>query len=200
MIPDRSSERNIWYGEYMSIPEIVPLLVSFLLGMCVMAFAAYIKAERRKRVLQEDVSRLADGKLDKFVNERGNEELPHRKHRGIVPPEINKPWEVPPAAIKKPRVVSIEKRECRFDEKRQRFVKYCTLLDEFHRKNNEIFTLQFHPIMNRFLASNSVKNETDRNHAIVEFNREVQLLFNQLYEEQQKVNSCLLYTSPSPRD
>ena len=73
-----------------------------------MAFAAYIKAKRRKRVLQEDVSRLADGKLDKFVNERGNEELPHRKHRGIVPPEINKPWEVPPAAIKKPRVVSIE--------------------------------------------------------------------------------------------
>jgi hypothetical protein len=42
--------------------------------------------------------------------------------------------------------------------------------------------------MNRLLASNSVKDETDRNRAILEFNREVQSLFNQLYEEQQKVN------------
>jgi hypothetical protein len=42
--------------------------------------------------------------------------------------------------------------------------------------------------MNRFLASNSVEDKTARNRAIVEFNREVQVLFNQLYEEQQKVN------------
>ena len=66
---------------------------------------------------------------------------------------------------------------------------YFTLLDEFHRKNNEIFTLQFHPIMNRFLASNSVNDETDRNRAIHEFNREVKNLFNRLYEEQRKVSS-----------
>jgi len=43
--------------------------------------------------------------------------------------------------------------------------------------------------MNRFLASNSAKDKTVRNSAIAEFNREVQSLFNQLYEEQQKVNS-----------
>ena len=43
--------------------------------------------------------------------------------------------------------------------------------------------------MNRFLDSNSVKDINARNRAIHEYNEEVQNLFNQLYEEQHKVNS-----------
>jgi len=175
----------------MSVIEILPMILSFLLGMCVLYFTAYSKAKRKNKALQEAVSRLEDENkqvLAKYVAEKEKNESPSRKQR-FVPAESKKLWDISPAAINKPHVVDIEKRECRFDEKRQRFVKYFTLLDEFHRKNNEIFTLQFHPIMNRFLASNSVKDEADRNHAIVEFNSEVQSLFNQLYEEQQKVNS-----------
>lgn len=176
----------------MSVIEIALLLLSFILGMCVLYFTAYSKAKRKNRALQEAISRLEDEKQkvqDKYIAEKEKNESPRRNQRGFVPAEIKKQWEVPPAAIKKPRAFSIEKRECWFDEKRQRFVNYFTLLDEFHRKNNEIFTLQFHPIMNRFLTSNSVTDETNRNRAVLEFNSEVQLLFNQLYEEQQKVNS-----------
>jgi hypothetical protein len=123
------------------------------------------------------------------VTENEKNELPRRKQRGFVSAEINNQPEIAPAEIKKPLALGIEKRECPYDEKRQQFVNYCTLLDEFHRKNNTIFTLQFHPIMNRFLASNSVEDKIARNHAILEFNGEVQWLFSQLYEEQQKVNS-----------
>jgi len=176
----------------MAVTEIVPLIFSFLLGMCVLYLTAYSKAKRKNRALQEAVSSLEDENkkvLAKYVAEKEKNESPRRNERGFVPAEIKKQWDVPPAAIKKSRAVGIEKRECRFDEKRQRFVNYFTLLDEFHRKNNEIFTLQFHPIMNRFLASNSFKDEADRSRAVLEFNSEVQLLFNQLYEEQQKVNS-----------
>jgi len=165
----------------MSVSEIVPLLVSFLLGMCVMAFAGFLKAKRSKRALLEGVSKLADKQpiaLSADCSKARVIEYPQFRQQDI-------------AAVDKikPRVVGIVKRECRFDEKRQQFVNYFTLLDEFHRKNNEIFTLQFHPIMNRFLASNSAKDKTARNSAIAEFNREVQALFNQLYDEQQKVIS-----------
>ena len=172
--------------------EIVPLILSFLLGMCVLYFTAYSKAKSKNRALQEAVSRLEDEKqkvLAKYVTEKEKSELPRRKQRGFVSAEIKNQWEIPPAEIEKPLAVGIKKRECPYDEKRQQFVNYCTLLDEFHRKNNAIFTLQFHPIMNRFLVSNSVEDEIARGRAILEFNREVQALFNQLYEEQQKVNS-----------
>jgi len=176
----------------MFVIEMLPLILSFTLGMCVLYLTAYSKAKRKNKELQEAVSSLEDENkkvLAKYVAEKEKNESPRRKQRNVLPAEINKRWEISPASIKKPRVVDKEKRECRYDEKRQQFVNYFTLLDEFHRKNNEIFTLQFHPIMNRFLASNSVKDEADRSRAILEFNREVQTLFNQLYEEQQKVNS-----------
>lgn len=165
----------------MSAMEIVPLLVSFLLGMCVMAFTANFKAKRNKMALPEEVPRLADKQPTVLNEDRGEAkvvEFPHLQQRDIAAAEINKP-----------HIVGIVKRECPLDEKRQRFVNYFTLLDDFHRKNNDIFTLQFHPIMNRFLSSNSAKDKTARNSAIFEFNSEVQVLFNQLYAEQQKVNS-----------
>jgi len=171
----------------MSAIEIAPLLLSFILGICVLYFTAYSKIKRKNRALQEDVSRLEDEKQQvsaKHIAEREKNELSRCQQRVIASAEINVRWEAP-VERKKPMPVDIQTRECSCDEKRQRFVNYFTLLDEFHRKNNEIFTLQFHPIMNRFLASNSVKDET----AVLEFNREVQMLFNQLYEEQQKVNS-----------
>ena len=176
----------------MPATEIAPLILSFLLGMCVLYVTAYLKARSKNKALLEAISRLEDENrkvLAKYLAEKEKNELSCHKLQGFVPAKIRKQWDVPVAAVKKPSVVGIEKRECRYDEKRQRFVEYFTLLDEFHRKNNEIFTLQFHPIMNRFLASNSVKDETDRNRAILEFNYEVQLLFNQLYEEQQNVIS-----------
>jgi hypothetical protein len=143
------------------------------------------------KTLQETISRLEDEKqkvLAKYIAEKEKNVSPHRKQPGMVPAEIKTQWDVPPAVINKPHAVGIEKRECLHDEKRQQFVNYFKMLDEFHRKNNEIFTLQFHPIRYRFLSANSVKDEADRNLTILEFNRDVQSLFNQMYEEQQKVN------------
>jgi len=176
----------------MSATEIAPLILSFFLGMCVLYLTAYSKARGKSKALQEAVSRLEDENqklLAKYITEKEKNELPRRKQRNVVLIKVKKQWDVSSTETIKPRVVDKEKRDCQYDEKRQQFVNYFTLLDEFHRKNNEIFTLQFHPILNRFLSSNPVKDETDRNSAILEFNREVQALFNQLYEEQQKVNS-----------
>jgi len=173
--------------------EILTPVFSFFLGMCALYFTAYSKAKRKNRELQEAISILEEEKqkaLVKYAVEKEKNESPRSKQRNVVSAEIKKQWDLPPAVITKPRVVDIEKCECRYDEKRQRFVDYFKLLDDFHRKNNEIFTLQFHPIMNRFLASNAAEDETDRNRAIAEFSREVQSLFNQMYEEQQKVNSA----------
>jgi len=176
----------------MSAIEILPLILSFILGMCILYFTAYSKAKRVNRALRDAIARLEDEKqkvLDKYITEKEKNELPHRQQHGFVPAEINNLWKIPLREIKKSLTVEIEKREWPYDEKRQQFVNYFKLLDEFHRKNNEIFTLQFHPIMHRFLVSNSVEDEAARNLAIIEFNREVKNLFNQLYEEQQKVNS-----------
>jgi len=176
----------------MSEIEILPLILSFLLGICVLYFTAYSKAKRKNKALQEAVSSLEDENkkvLAKYVAEKEKNESSSHKQRNVLPAEIKKQWNISPAAIKKPHVVGTEKRECQYDEKRYRFVKYFELLEEFHRKNNEIFTLQFHPIMNRFLASNSAKDKIARNCAIAEFNREVRALLNQLYDEQQKVVS-----------
>jgi hypothetical protein len=180
------------HGEKMSVIEIVSIVLSFFLGMCALYFTAYSSTKRKNRILQDIVSKLEDEKqkvLDKYLTEKEKNELPRRKQRKSVPAEINKQWEIAPTKIDRPLAADINKRECPYDEKRQQFVNYFTLLDEFHRKNNDIFTLQFHPIMNRFLASNSVDDENTRNNGILAFNREVQLLFNQLYEEQLKVNS-----------
>ncbi|MFZ4860240.1 MAG: hypothetical protein ACOYL3_28085 [Desulfuromonadaceae bacterium] len=174
----------------MAATEIIPLLLSFILGICVLYYGAYSKIKRKNSSLQDEITRLKDEKQQALARQtvgKEKNELPSYQQQGFAPVEFNICWEAPKESTKTPPV-KIKKRECECDEKRRRFVAYFTLLDDFHRKNNEIFTLQFHPIMNRFLASNSVKDETDRNRAIREFNREVQSLFNQLYEEQQKVN------------
>ncbi|MEI6214999.1 MAG: hypothetical protein WCP10_12910 [Desulfuromonadales bacterium] len=150
----------------MSVTEILPPILSFLFGMLVLYLTAYSKAKGKNKALQEDVSKLEDEKqkvLAKYMTEME--------------------W------IKKQHALDIEKRKYLYDEKRQQFVKYFALLDEFHRKSNAIFTSQFQPIMNRFLASYLVTDETAKNNAILEFNREVHLIFNQLYEEQLKVNT-----------
>ena len=176
----------------MSVIEIASLILSFLLGICVLYFTAYSKARRENRALQENLLRLEDEKqkvLDKYIAEKEKNEPPRPTQQAIVPTKIKRLWEGSSAAINQAPAVDIVKRECPHEEKRLRFVNYFNLIDEFHRKNNEIFTLQFHPIMNRFLVSNSVEDETAKNHATLEFNSEVKALFNQLYEEQQKVNS-----------
>ena len=172
--------------------DILTLVFSFFFGMCVLYFTAYSKVKMKNRELQEAISCLEREKqkvLVKYVAEKEKCESPRSKQRNVESTETKKQWDSPPSVITKPRVVKKEKREYRHDEKRQRFVNYFKLLDDFQRKNNEIFTLQFHPIMNRFLASNTVEDETDRSRAIDKFNRDVRALFNQLYDEQQKVNS-----------
>ena len=175
----------------MSAIEIIPPLLSFFLGMCVLYFTAYLKIKRKNRALEDDITRLEDEKqraLSRQIAGKEKNELPDRQRLDFAPAEMEIRWEVP-VDNKRTRPVNIEKRGCSWDKKRLRFTNYFSLLDDFHRKTNDIFTLQFHPIMNRFLASNSIKDETDRSRAILEFNREVQSLFNRLYEEQQKVNS-----------
>jgi len=150
----------------MSIAEIIYMVLSFLLGMLVLYFTAYAKTKGKNKALQEDVSRLEDEKQKVLAK-----------------------YKIEIEEIKKQHSLDIEKRKYLYDEKRQQFVKFFALLDEFHRNSNAIFTSQFPPIMDRFLKSCLVEDHAAKNAGILEFNREVQLLFNQLYEELLKVNS-----------
>lgn len=150
----------------MSITDVLTTVLSFLLGMLFLYLTAYSKAKGKNKALKEDISRLEDEKQKVMIKYSSEME-----------------------EIKKQHSLDIEKRKYIYEEKRQQFVKYFALLDEFHRKSNAIFTSQFQPIMSRFLASYLVEDQAVKNNAILEFNREVQLLFNQLYEDLLKVNS-----------
>jgi len=145
--------------------DILYLIISFLLGMLALYLTAYSKAKGKNRALQEDILRLEEEKqkvLAKYQAE--NEEL------------------------KKQHTLDIEKRKYLYDAKRQQFVKYFELLDEFNGKCTQIFTSQFPPIMSRFLASCMEGDEAVKKRGIIEFNNEVQGLVNQIYEEQLKVD------------
>ena len=150
----------------MSIAEILYMTLSFFLGMFVLYFTAYSKAKGNNKALQEDVTRLEEEKQKVLAK-----------------------YKIEIEEMKKQHSLDIEKRKYLYDEKRQQFVKLFALLDELHQKSNSIFTNQFPPIMNNFLKSCLVDDKEVKNAGIIEFNREVQLLFGQLYEELLKVNS-----------
>ncbi len=151
----------------MSIAEILYIALSFFLGMFVLYLTAYSKAKGTNKALQEDVSRLEDEKQKVLAK-----------------------YKIEMEEIKKQHSLEIEKRKYLYDEKRQQFVKFFALLDEFHQKSNAVFTNQFPPIMDRFLKSCLDQDKETKDSGILEFNREVQLLFTQLYDEQLKVNAA----------
>lgn len=161
----------------MQLTEIISPLVGFILGMLVIYLTAYSKAKGRNKALQEDISRLEDEKQKIVAKYRAETE-----------------------ELKKQHALEIEKRKFKYEEKRAQFSKYFALLDEFHGKSNSLFTERFSPIMNQFLASYLSDDESVQQQAILEFNSEVQYVFNELYQEQLKVtsetNSIRLISSP----
>ena len=173
------------HGAIMSAIEIVPLIASFLLGIGVLYFTAYSKVKSKNRALQEAVSKLESEKKNVV-----SKQIPAKEQKELHSSQLRrKRLDSVSAEIKILPSLDIEQRECLYDEKSLLCLKYFTLLDEFHRKSNAIFTLQFHPVLNRFLALNSVDDETARERALLEFNSEVQVLYNQLYDGQRTVNS-----------
>lgn len=142
-----------------------------------MYLTAYSKAKGKNKALLEDISKLEDEKQKIVAKYRSETE-----------------------ELKKRHALDIEKRKYKYEEKRAQFSRYFEFLDEFHGKCNSIFTERFPPIMNKFLGSYLSDDQSEKQQAILNFNREVQSVFNELYQEQLKVktetNSIRLISSP----
>ncbi len=150
----------------MPTTEMIAAVVGFSLGMLVFYLTAYSKAKGQNRALREDLSNLEHEKQKIVAKYRAETE-----------------------ELKKQHALDIEKRKYQYEDKRAQFVKYFALLDEFHGKSNKVFSEQFPPIMNNFLSSYIIDDEATKQKAIVDFNEEVQKIFNLLYKEQLKVTT-----------
>ena len=150
----------------MYIVEITTGVVGFLSGMAVVYLTAYSKAKGKNKALEEDVSRLENEKQKVVAKYRAETE-----------------------ELKKQHSLDIEKRKYQYEDKRTQFTKYFSMLDQFHGKSHKIFTERFSPIFNDFLSSYIEDDEESNNKAIVIFNSGIQSLFNELYEEQIKINN-----------
>ncbi|HDQ04199.1 MAG TPA: hypothetical protein ENN23_06480 [Deltaproteobacteria bacterium] len=145
--------------------EILISIVSFVLGMLTIYMTAYSKAKGRNLALIEDISRLED-----------------EKQRIIA--KYNAETE----EIRKQHSLDIEKRKYQYEDKRAQFTKFFALLDEFNSKGYKVFVERFSPMMNEFLVP-YIEDGEAQNNAIGMFNERTQTLFNELYEEQIKVNN-----------
>lgn len=141
-------------------------LISFLLGIASGYFIAYGKEKGKNRALKEDIESLEDQKQQVQIKyTREIEEL------------------------KKDNALNIELRKHKYEEKKNQFAKFFTLLDEFHAKSNEIFMERFGPIYSRFMENYLVDDESTQNEAIAEFNQGMMGLFGELNQEHLKLTT-----------
>lgn len=141
-------------------------LISFLLGIASGYFIAYGKEKGKNRALKEDIESLEDQKQQVQIKyTREIEEL------------------------KKDNALNIELRKHKYEEKKNQFAKFFTLLDEFHAKSNEIFMERFGPIYSKFMENYLVDDESTQNEAIAEFNQGMMGLFGELNQEHLKLTT-----------
>ncbi len=151
-------------------------LLFFLSGMVAGYFASYTKAKGKNRALKEDIENLE--------NQKQQVQIKYSK-------EIEE--------LKKNNTLNIELRKHKYQEKKDQFAKFFTLLDAFHNKSNEIFIERFGPIYSNFMENYLADDESTQNEAITDFNHEIMTLFNELNQEYLKLstetNSIRLITS-----
>ncbi len=141
-------------------------LISFLLGIASGYFIAYGKEKGKNRALKEDIESLEDQKQQ--VQIKYTRELEE---------------------LKKENSLNIELRKHKYEEKKNQFAKFFTLLDEFHAKSNEIFIDQFGTIYSKFMKNYLVDDESTQNEAIAEFNQGMMGLFGELNQEHLKLTT-----------
>lgn len=141
-----------------------------------MYLTTYVKEKGKNKALLEDVSRLEDEKQ-----------------------VISAKYAYEMEELKKAHSLDIEKRKYRYEDKRAQFTKYFSLLDEFHNKSNTVFADKFFPVMQKFWED-VIQSENGYETGLISFNREIQALMSELYEEQMKLtqetNSIRLVSTP----
>jgi hypothetical protein len=153
-------------GGMVSTLEIIYTILSFLLGTFVVYITAYSKSKGKNKALKEDIARLEDEKQSVIAKYQAETEELKKKH-----------------------TLDIEKRKHQYSEKKEQFVKFFSLIDEFHGKCNSVFAEKFPPMMNEFLSVYLNGNEDDQALANVKFMEQMQILFNELNKELLKVKS-----------
>ena len=141
-------------------------LITFLLGIAAGYFAAYGKEKGKNRALKEDIANLEEQKQQVQIK---------------YTKEIEE--------LKKNNVLNIELRKHKYEEKKNQFAKFFTLLDGFHAKSNEIFMERFGPIYSKFMKNYLVDDESNQNEALAEFNQGMMALFNELNQEHLKLTT-----------
>jgi len=91
--------------------------------------------------------------------------------------------------LKKNNVLEVELRKHKYQEKKNQFAKFFTLLDEFNNKSTEIFMERFTPIFSRLMESSLVNDENNQSEARTEFNHGMMGLINELNQEYLKLTT-----------
>lgn len=138
----------------------------FLAGLAIGFLVSYTKEKGKNLALKEDIGKLEKEKQDVQIKyTREIEEL------------------------KKNNTLEVELRKHKYQDKKNQFSKFFMLLDEFHNKSNAIFTDKFMQIFSDFM--NPVLSDDDdiSNEGIINFNKGVADIFNELNEELLKVTT-----------
>jgi len=149
----------------------------FLFGLAVGYLSAYAKEKGKNMALKEDIGKLEEEK----------QEVQIKYTREIED-------------LKKNNTLEVELRKNKYQDKKDQFSKFFTLLDEFNNKSNAIFTEKFMPIFSEYMASSVNDDENTHNKAFDKFNKNIMNLFNELNQEYLKLttesNSIKLISSP----
>ena len=140
--------------------------LAFLIGALSLYFTAYTKAKGANKALKEDIESLET--LKQQIVAKHTNEL---------------------ESIKKQHQLDIEKRKFKYEDKRAQFSKYFRLIDEFNSKCNSVFVERFPQMNQRLLAGQISGCQDTANKSLLDFNHEIMRLFNELNEEQIKVNT-----------
>lgn len=144
--------------------ELLHSVAGIILGFLSLYLTAYAKAKGKNKALKEDVSRLEDEKQRVIAKYQSELQELKRQH-----------------------ALDLEKRKYLYEEKRQQFTKFFSMLDEFQRRSYTLLGERFYPIMNQFLASYTGTSDEADQAAIADFNSGVQNLFYELSEEQIRI-------------
>ena len=148
--------------EYINISHVL----AFITGVATLYFTAYIKAKGSNKALKEDIVSLESAK-QKIIAEHA----------------------VELENIKKDHSLDVEKRKYQYESKKDQFIKFFQLIDEFNGKSHEMFQERFPPIMDRLLEGCLSEEQAVRNESTLVFNQEIMLIFNDLHKEQIKINA-----------
>ena len=91
--------------------------------------------------------------------------------------------------VKKDHALDVEKRKYQYESKKDQFIKFFRLIDEFNGKSHEMIQDRFPPIMDRLLKGCLSEEQAVCNESTLVFNQEIRLIFNDLYKEQIKINT-----------